>query len=505
VSKAAEAQLTPQPAAIEPLEFPDRVKALIAAAAAESLVVVVVAAFAVTLVVRLSAQVNQDAWLAFLNGRSILDHGLPHRDLFTIWGSGPWVDQQWLSQVALYGLYAAGGIALVAFAHALLTAGAVAAAVAAARRRASAQHTLLPLPFVFWVLAGSTWQARTQSFAYPLFVAVLLLLVADSRRPSRRVYLTIPLLALWANLHGSVVLGVGLVCLRALLRLIDARRVSRSPRVLLPGLSLFLLAPAMLFASPYGLSLAGYYHHTLLNPAFAMVNEWQPPAFNPLTAPFFVLAIGTAWLLGRARSALTAYERLALLLTLLAAFTATRNLGWFALTATVLVPAALDEALPKKRVDGRRSGELFNTAFAAVSVVALLFVLTVTLFRPASWFTAAYPKGGAEAVARAAAADPSTTVFADVKYGDWLLFVHPRLAGRVAYDARFELLPTRRISQIYNLSVEDGGSWPAATRGFRLVVLDRANESHAIAGLRRAGARVLYDAKGMVVLERPPA
>jgi hypothetical protein len=28
VSKAAEAQLTPQPAAIEPLEFPDRVKAL---------------------------------------------------------------------------------------------------------------------------------------------------------------------------------------------------------------------------------------------------------------------------------------------------------------------------------------------------------------------------------------------------------------------------------------------------------------------------------------------
>jgi hypothetical protein len=505
VSKAAEAQLTPQPAAIEPLEFPDRARALVASAATQSLVVVAVAAFAVTLVVRLSSQVNQDAWLAFLNGRSIIDQGLPHRDLFTIWGSGAWVDQQWMSQIALYGLYAAGGIALVAFVHALMTVGAVTAAVSAARRRASVANTLLPLPFVFWVLAGSTWQARTQSFAYPLFVAVVLLLVGDARHPSRRVYLTLPLLCLWANLHGSVVLGVGLVCLRGLVRLHEARRVSRRLGALLAGLPLLVLAPATLFVSPYGLSLAGYYHHTLLNPAFAMVNEWQPPAFNPLTAPFFVLAIGTAWLLGRARSSLTGYERLALLLTLLAAFTATRNLGWFALTAAILLPAALDEALPKKDAAAGRAGELFNATFAVVSVVILVSVLTVTLFRPARWFTATYPSGGADAVARAAAADPSAAVFADVKYGDWLLFAHPSLAGRVAYDARFELLPTRRISQIYNLNVEDGGSWPAATRGFRLIVLDRANDTHAIAGLRRAGARVLYDANGMVVLERPPA
>jgi hypothetical protein len=505
VSKAAEAQLTPQQAAIESLEFPDRSKALLAAATRESLVVVTVAAFAVTLLVRLSSQVNQDAWLAFLNGRSIIEHGLPHRDLFTIWGSGTWVDQQWLSQIALYGLYAAGGIALVAFVHALMTVGAVAAVVAAGRRRASVANTLVPLPFVFWVLAGSTWQARTQSFAYPLFVAVLLLLVADSRRPSRRVYLTLPLLAVWANLHGSVCLGVGLVGLRGLMRIVEARRTSRHPGAVVPGLSLLLLAPVTLFVSPYGLSLAGYYHHTLLNPAFAMVNEWQPPAFNPLTAPFFVLAIGTAWVLGRARSSLTGYERLALLLTLLAAFTAMRNLGWFALTAMVLVPGALEEALPKKDVRAGRSSEVFNVAFASVSVATLLSLLTLTLFRPAEWFTATYPMAGADVVARAAAANPSAAIFADVKYGDWLLFVHPSLAGRVAYDARFELLPTRRISQIYNLNVEDGGSWPAATRGFRLIVLDRTNNDNAIAGLRRQGARVLYDANGMVVLERSAA
>ena len=105
----------------------------------------------------------------------------------------------------------------------------------------------------------------------------------------------------------------------------------------------------MLFVSPYGASLVGYYHHTLFNPAFSsMLNEWQPPKPGALTVPFFCLALGVVWLLGRSRSALVRFERLALLVTLVAALSATRNIGWFAFAAIMLVPSALEDAFPAR-------------------------------------------------------------------------------------------------------------------------------------------------------------
>src|SRR5205809_967223 len=77
---------------------------------------------------------------------------------------------------------------------------------AGASPRSVALVALLPLCVAPWVL-----QLRTQTLALPLFVAVYGLLAADSRRPSLRVWLVFPLLVLWGNLHGSVVLGAMLV------------------------------------------------------------------------------------------------------------------------------------------------------------------------------------------------------------------------------------------------------------------------------------------------------
>ena len=57
---------------------------------------------------------------------------------------------------------------------------------------------------------------RSQSLAYPLFVGVVWLLIADGLSPSVRVLLVLPLLAVWANLHGSVLVGVTVVLLHGL-------------------------------------------------------------------------------------------------------------------------------------------------------------------------------------------------------------------------------------------------------------------------------------------------
>ncbi len=464
----------------------------------ESLVVLCTAIFAIAFVLRLKGQVNQDAWLGLLSGREIADHGLPGHETWTIWGAGgSFVDQQWLAHLGLYAAYALGGFGALAGLHVVLTLGAIAAALAVARRRGASQRSvLLLLPLSFFCLILSTWQIRTQSFAYLLFVGCLWLAVSDARRPSPEIFLTLPLLAVWANLHGSVVLGAALVALRGLDRIAERRRGT--------GLALAALAPATLFVSPYAASLAGYYHHTLFNPAFSsMLNEWQPPRPGALTAPFFCLAIAVVWLAGRSRLALTRYERLAIFLTVAAALTATRNMGWFAFTALMLVPAAVEEAHPD-RAETKPGLSRLNAAMAAATVGGLAVLLLVTVARPASWFTKLYPPEAAAAVAAAAAADPQARIYADVRYADWLLYEHPQLAGRIAFDARFELLSSRRIAQIYDFNDVYGASWPVATKGFRIVVLDRSVSRRPIrAILRRPGARTLYSGHGVAVLEVP--
>ena len=91
----------------------------------ESLLVLCTSIFAIAFVLRLSGQVNQDAWLALTGGRTLVDHGLPHHETWTIWGAGKeFVDQQWLGQAVLYLVHAVGGFGLLAGFHALLDAGA---------------------------------------------------------------------------------------------------------------------------------------------------------------------------------------------------------------------------------------------------------------------------------------------------------------------------------------------------------------------------------------------
>jgi hypothetical protein len=450
----------------------------------EALLVTAVSAFAASFVLRLVGQVNQDAWLAFVAGRDVAG-GVPRTETWTVWAHGArWVDQQWLGQLLLYRLYDLGGIRLVVAVHALLTAGAYALAVALARRRgASPLQVLVLLPPCFWLFIFGSWQLRTQTFSYLLFAAVVWLLVT---RPLSRglVVLLGAILALWANLHGAVMLAAALVALRGVVELRHRRPA---------GLALVAL-PLVLLASPYGLELVGYYRSTLLNPGFAaFVNEWQAPTLTLTTAPFFVL-LGLVVAL---RRRLGAMELLVLGVTGLAGLRAERNIVWFALAALILLPRAL--RLAESRVSTLRAN--LNEKLALVAVAGLAVAVVGTLARPASAFQAEYPVAAADA---AAAAHP-VRVFADVKYADWLLWREPQLRGRIAYDARFELLSTAQLVRIYGFAQPFSDAWQRASAGYDVLVLDARVDRWPVRRLlKQPGVRVLYRDAGVVVASRRP-
>src|SRR5436190_6706099 len=104
------------------------------------LLVVVLGAFAIVLVVALRKDLVVDGWMALVSGRWIAQHGLPSHDTLTVWTHGRrWTDQQWLAQLALYGLWRLGGIKLALLVHALVvTSGLAIAALIARTRGASA-------------------------------------------------------------------------------------------------------------------------------------------------------------------------------------------------------------------------------------------------------------------------------------------------------------------------------------------------------------------------------
>src|SRR5438552_1649694 len=242
-----------------------------------------------------------DTWMTFAFGREIVHNGLPHHDALTVWAHGrTWIDQQWLGQLIFYGAYALAGIRGAIAVQTLCLTAAMALAIVAARRHGGSTRSVTWITLgSFLVVAWGSWTLRVQSLVFPLFVVLLWLLAEDSRRPSRRVLFALPIVVLWANVHGTAFLASALVALRGLSMLLERDRPLRAR---LPMAAVLTAAPALLLASPYGFSLVGYYHKLLLNPAFSKyVTEWAPTKLGIATAPFYLLALLAAWLAGRCR------------------------------------------------------------------------------------------------------------------------------------------------------------------------------------------------------------
>lgn len=463
----------------------------------EAFPVAIGALYGVVLLLLMPGELVQDSWATLVAGREIVHHGLPQRETLTVMAQGAhWVDQQWLAQVAFYELFRAGGYRLMLLTHVLLIGSAFGLALVAARRRGASAVSVFLVALLCSVVAPWGWQLRAQSFAPLLFVAVLSLLIEDERWPSRRVFAAIPLLVLWANLHGSVLLGAFLVSLYGAFCLVIGRR--RGTR--LRAAALLVAAPLAVVCSPYGLSLVNYYRHLLVNPPFAkLVVEWTTPTPRPITALFYLLAFATVWCLGRWGRRLSLFERAALLLTLASALTATRNIVWFGLAALMLLPLLVDEARSPSATGAHPAVRL---GLALTSIAGLVAAAAIVVAKPSGWYDHLW-HGRAAAAVSAATRDPATRVFASDKYADWLLWREPKLAGRVAFDIRFELNTRTQVRRLYDYFNQIGTNWQAAARGYQVIVLDRsANEKVRLALRRDRKIRETYLDPGIAVLVR---
>jgi hypothetical protein len=266
------------------------------------------------------------------------------------------------------------------------------------------------------------------------------------------------------------------------------------------GAAVLIAAPwACVLASPYGLALPGYYRRVLDNRTLAhSVTEWGPSTIQGQPV-FFAALLGGAALAFFGRRRLTPFALVALVISGAFGVLAIRNIVWFAFVAAAVLPTALDAVWAPVETR-RRPG--FNLILGLAGAGMLLGFAGAMLSHANSWYETSFPPRAAAVVRSATQAHPGARVFANDEFADWLLFEDPGLAGRVAYDIRFELLTNAELRRIVNFQHERGPDWRRAIDGYRVLVLDPKSNRDALTWLERRGARVLYRDPQVVVMEK---
>jgi hypothetical protein len=461
--------------------------------ARESLPATVCAALAGLLAMLVSQLLSADGYLALVGGRFIANHGLPHHDtLATLTYGRPWVDQQWLGQLGMYAIANLGGVRLLLSVNVVLVAGAFVGAIILARRRGAQPSTvavialLTLLPFLLTAM-----NVRTQSFVYLPFLAVVALSAASGRLSLLRALLLLGILIVWANVHGSVLVAAVVVSARAATDVWTARRTRTDAG---PAAWFLLVMPWVgVFASPYHVSLVSYYRETVFNASFATyLSQWAPTTLSPISAPLLFLVFATVWMLGRVRAFYSGYERLLLGGAILLGVLAVRDWPFSVLLLLALTPAGFDRAIGRRRV---RDAPWIGALIAPVAVSAADIGLVTALRQPVANLTSEYPAQAAAAAVRAAGRTDAT-IYGGVAYSDWLLWTHPEVAGRIAFDVRYELLHADEVKQLVLFDAGSGVDRPLGAA--RVFVLNPDTQDDAIAGLR-PDVRTVYETEHAVV------
>jgi hypothetical protein len=215
----------------------------------------------VAAVVAVAGTIGPDArWLAVL-GRTILRLGsIPAGIPFAAAPSTGWHNVPVLAELGFRGLQSSLGDRGLLLAQIVAVVVGVLLIVRDARRLGAtdvgAAAALIVLP-VAGLLAFAG--IRAQLFSFVLFPALVSLLRAEERAPSRRIWLLVPLIALWSNLHGAALVGLGVAVLYLLLD-----RARRRP---LESSAVFCASALALCATPALAGTPGYYAGVLANEA----------------------------------------------------------------------------------------------------------------------------------------------------------------------------------------------------------------------------------------------
>lgn len=363
-----------------------------------------------------------DTFLHLTAGDWVIAHGtVLHADVFSYTFAGaPWIAHEWLSEVLFAAVFRAAGWSGVVTLTALASAFTLFQLAQHLGRWVLAGPSLLLL-----LLAGScicpSLFARPHILALPAleaWVAGLFIARSAGRAPSWHL---LPIMCLWANLHGGFMLGLFLVVPLALEAVLAEPAAWRPVLARWSGFLLAATVAAVL--TPHGWAGLLLPFQLVNMTELANIIEWQPPLFSE-TQPLELVLIAGMYV-ALTRGARLPPVRLLLLLGLLhMALHHTRHQILVGVIAPLLIAEPLGAVL------ARESAAFGSSRWRWGGLTLMAGLITVRL-----WMPIVQVEGPAAPVTALAHVPPALAVepvFNSYIFGGYLIYAHvpPFIDGR---------------------------------------------------------------------------
>lgn len=227
-----------------------------------------------------------DTYWHLAAGGLMLDQGrVPTTDPFSYtFGGQPWTAHEWLSEVLMALAYRAAGWSGLCLLFAA-AAGGAAAMLAGHVRRHLAPIPAAAVTALALMCVAANLLARPHILALPVLAAWTLSLIRARDRGAAPSLWLLPLMVLWANLHGSFVLGLALIGPFALEALIENRK---TPWPTIRSWGIFGVAAVVAATlTPHGLHGLIFPFQLMGLDSTALIAEWDPIDFSE-PGPFLI-------------------------------------------------------------------------------------------------------------------------------------------------------------------------------------------------------------------------
>jgi hypothetical protein len=266
-------------------------------------------------------------------GLDILEQGsLPQRDPYSYVTAGQgWINHEWLSEVSFASLYKLLGPASLVGLKTIICLGiGWISYLYLIGSGLSGKRALIGLCALLAAGASFIPFVRPQLFTYLMFLLLLLIIKKADAGNYQCLWLAMPIMLLWANLHGGYLAGIAVILLWAILAFFFKQGAIW--KVALPAISAVLIT----LVNPYGLKLPIFLLRTatISRPE---ITEWQSINFTEIHGLIYLILLAASYLgyhfAGHSRS-----RPLFLLLAALALYslTAVRHLPLFGLAMIVI-------------------------------------------------------------------------------------------------------------------------------------------------------------------------
>jgi len=406
---------------------------------------------------------DTDLWGHLRFGQAMLSQRhLVLRDPYSYSAPGHlWRNHEWLCEVLMAALYNVLGVAGLKLMKLMASAATIVLLVLGVAETGAPAAIQLPVLTLAAVTLAPQMQFRPQLFTFVFLAGLLAILARDNYGRRAPLWIAVPLLALWANLHGGFIAGLAALGTYGVFRLAGDLAAGRGSRRGLRVLSIAAGATIATLITPYGIDTWYAVAHAVSNPVTRIaVADWQPLyaamiiAWRTSPAGLVYFAAMLAMLAGLAYSAARTPQQgdLPLLavaaLMAVAAFLSARNMALFVIAAAGPLARHLTATIRARRSGEHApdtAGERAAIGPAAGFVIAILLAAYSGLFSNRLPESTPVPAG---AVAFMQQHGLGGNLLCDFNWGEYLIW-HNAPRSRVFIDGRYDTVYPSSVIRDY--------------------------------------------------------